>query len=177
MARNSHKKLVLEIQINDTGLHCERYPQYWEILADKGYQGLLEVLRAILSIKWSPGRTLSMADKVFNRNVSSDHITVENYFGRLNKLWTLQGTKWRWAESLYDDVFCIGVALINFYIKINPLRAEDHQVFSQNRNRLAHIAHQVAEKNRQTLLCYKDRSRARVNQQFRLNQFASTGES
>ena len=124
MARKSHKKLVHEIPISDTGLHYERYLQDWGILADKGYQDLLEMLCAILPIKKSPGRALSMADEAFNRSVSSDRIIVEYYFGRLTKLWTLLDKKWRWAESLYDDFFKTGVALTNFDIKNNPLRAE-----------------------------------------------------
>ena len=37
--------------LSDTGLYYDRYPNRWAVLADKGYQGLLEFLRAILPVK------------------------------------------------------------------------------------------------------------------------------
>ena len=135
LAKNSAESNTL-----DVGMHADRYPQEWAVLADKGYQGLQDIVRAIIPIKRPPRGVLSMSDEAFNRRVSSDRILVENYFGRLSNLWSLFAVKWRWSLTMYDDFFQVAVALTNFHIKTHPLRSQDSDKYIQLRNRLLHIA-------------------------------------
>lgn len=174
--RELHEKLLKKKEsdrsIMDVGMHSERYPQDWAVLCDKGYQGLLELLRAIHPIKKPPRGALSVSDEMFNRKVSSDRIIVENYFGRLCGLWTLFSSKWRWNEGLYDDFFRAAIGLTNLHIKSNPLRQEDVEKLAQFRNRLAHIANQAIENRKRVLARYQEKRRRNVNQQFRRSQFS-----
>lgn len=82
------KKTTEEIEVPDHGLFSAEFPEMWGLLADKGYQGILEMVRGITPKK-KPGSRLGLSDETFNRQVSSDHIFVENYFGRLCGLWNL----------------------------------------------------------------------------------------
>ena len=159
--------------MSDLGMHHEQYPNSWAVLADKGYQGLQELLRTIHPIRKPPRGVLSISDEAFNRNVSSDRIIVENFFGRLGSLWALFSTKWRWSNNLYDDFFQAGVALTNFHIKSHPLRAQDNEKFTRFRNRLAHIANENVQSRRRVLSRYQERRRVRLNQQFRRHQFSA----
>lgn len=166
------KKSGDEQNLIDVGLHNTRYPNQWAVLGDKGYQGILEILRGIHPVKRPPRGVLSISDETFNRQVSSDRIIVENFFGRLCGLWSLMSSKWRWSQTLYDDFFRAATALTNFHIKSHPLRAEDRDKFSRIRNRLTHIANQSVENRRRVLARYQERRRVRLNQEFRRNQYS-----
>ena len=57
-----------------------------------------------------------------NTNVSSDRITIENFFGRIYMLWRLMATKYRWSHDSSDLFLSAAVAFTNFYIACKPLR-------------------------------------------------------
>ena len=99
------KKKESESTILDVGQLIDIYPTTWAVLADKGYQGIREFMRGIHPLKKPINGVLSVVDVAFNRQVSSDRIIVENYFGRMCTLCTVLSSKWRWAENLYDDFF------------------------------------------------------------------------
>ena len=130
-------------------------------------------MRAIYTIPNPPRGILSLSDEAFNLQASSDRIIVVNYFDRLNGLWTLFATKWRWNEGIYDDFFRVSTELTNFYIKSFPLREQDGEKFVRLRNRLAHIANEAIENRKRVIARYHERRRRWVTQQFRQNQFAS----
>lgn len=44
------KKKEDESSMRDDGLHAGQYPEHWGVIADKGYQGALGIMRAILPI-------------------------------------------------------------------------------------------------------------------------------
>ncbi|OWZ00662.1 hypothetical protein PHMEG_00028101 [Phytophthora megakarya] len=92
---------------------CTRYAtDEWAVLTDKGYQGLSEVIQAILSEviraihpeKKKPGQHLSRDSAELNRRISSECIIVENCFGRLVSLWSICANKFRWKEDLYNTI-------------------------------------------------------------------------
>ena len=168
--RSKSRKSGDEHTFADNGMLIDRFPNLWAVLADKGYQGLAEFLRAILPIKKPRMGTLSLANEAFNRKVSSARIIVENYFGRLCSLWSLLSSKWRWSHSLYDEFFTIALALTNVHIKNKPLRHEDGEKFTRVRNRLSCIANEIAEKRKVALERYQSRRRAELNHRFRRDQ-------
>ena len=67
------------------------------------------------------GKLLPIDDKSWNATVSSHCIIVENFFGRLTKLWGVILSKYRWSKDGYDDIFHLCVALTNFHISFHPL--------------------------------------------------------
>ena len=141
------------------------------MLADKGYQGIQELCRAIIPMKRPPRGVLSLSDEAFNRSVSSDRILVENYFGRLSCLWSLFAVKLRLCLGLYDDYLHVAVALTNFHTKSHPLRQQDGDKYIQLHNRLLHIANEKLENRRKVLAGYHERRRRCLNHQFRGTQF------
>lgn len=167
------RKKVGDADIPDHGLHADEHPEMWAVMADKGYQGILDICRGVTPIKKRPNGHLSLSDIAFNRKLSSDRIIVENYFGRLCSLWALLSQKWRWNESMYDDYFKLALALTNVHILWLPLRYEDNQRFQRARNRLIHIANEQVEKRRQVLNRYQERRRHRLGLQFRNTQHES----
>ena len=139
-----HKLLLTkkddELGILDVGIFQERYPGHWAVLADKGYQGIQEILSSIIPIKRPLRGVLSISDEAFNRRVAIVRIIVENWFSRLCTLWSLLSTKCRWNESIYDHLFQTAAALTNLHIKFHPLQSQDGDKYVQLQNRLSHIA-------------------------------------
>ena len=71
---------------------------YWAILAVKGYQGAAEDLRVVHPVGTPARATISLEDVDYNRQVSSDRVIVEHYFGRMCSLWTVLSHKWCCGE-------------------------------------------------------------------------------
>jgi hypothetical protein len=146
-------------EIEDDGLLFDEYG----ILVDKGYQGLQDVIRAIHPICKKPNARLSQADITFNRNVSTDRIIVENFFGRLCSLWEVCSRKYRWSEALYDRIFITCVALTNFHIQKHPLRNEDVEFYKRRKNEMTLLYEEKARKRQLTQQRYRDNRRLRLD--------------
>jgi hypothetical protein len=69
--------------MTDDGPLLERFPSSWIILANKGYQGLADTHRVVHPSRRRPTVPLTAEEEATNRNISSDRIAIENYFGRL----------------------------------------------------------------------------------------------
>ncbi|ETV67804.1 hypothetical protein H257_16041 [Aphanomyces astaci] len=61
-----------------------------------------------------------------NKEVSSDRVVVENFFGRVCSLWKVSYATFVWGEKLYDDIQRFTFALTNFHATLMPLRLEDN---------------------------------------------------
>ncbi|KAG3097680.1 hypothetical protein PI124_g15448 [Phytophthora idaei] len=96
--------------LRDMGLMNTKYLNEWAVLTDKGYQGLEQHVRCIHPTKGS-NPTTAVAQP--NADISSDRISVENWFGRLCGLWRICTDKYKWGEDLYDDIFQTCVAIIS----------------------------------------------------------------
>ena len=96
------RKCEGETQIFDRGLHADDFPDHWSLIADKGYQVALELIRAITPHKRS--EILGFSGEAFNRKLSSDRIIVEMFFGRLRSLRGVIGSTFRWSEGNYDPI-------------------------------------------------------------------------
>ncbi len=147
----------------DNGLHSVRYPDNWAVLLDKGYQGAQQYVRAIIPKKKPHGKLLTIEEENWNATVASDRIIVENFFGRLTKLWAVISTKYRWMEERYDDIFRLCVALTNFHVGFHPLRDDEdaaHYNLYKNRNYI--IGERIANKRKATQKKYRERRRRRI---------------
>ena len=109
----------------DQGEGCHEFPEYWAVLLDKGYQGSEGALRSIRPKKKPKGRPLDRLDEQRNKDVSSDRVIVENYFGRLCSLWEICHRTFPWSESKYNIVQRVTFALTNYHVSFMPLRSSD----------------------------------------------------
>ena len=73
--------------------------------------------RAIHPKKMLQNGRLNIDEERITRQVSSDRIIVENYFGRLCSLWGVMDCKWKWAEDNYGDLFrlCLGLTYLQIH--------------------------------------------------------------
>ena len=94
-----------EKEVTDIGILSDKYPDSWALLADKGYQGAVEFVRAIYPWKKPPRWLLSAEDDAFNKKVSADRIIVENVFGRACALWAVLSAKFMWGRSFMTQYF------------------------------------------------------------------------
>jgi hypothetical protein len=134
-----HKRLLHktdeELNVADNGEMKDKFPNHWGVLADKGYQGAGEILRSTIPKKKPKNGVLTPADKKRNERLSSDRIIVENFFGRLSGLWKVMRVTYKWGEDKYDQIMRLCVALTNYHIRINPLRAEDGDYYEMIKSR------------------------------------------
>lgn len=161
------KKLPNEKEFVDVGPQLEQYGDYWAVLLDKGYQGVMECVRGIHPKKKPQHGNLNLDDERRNKDISSDRILVENYFGRLCNLWNILSAKYKWSGQLYDHIFCLCLGLTNSHIKIHPLRREDLHFYQQIKNKNYKIGESIASKRKATQQRYRARRRSRMDAQFR----------
>jgi hypothetical protein len=75
-----------------------------------------------------------------NAKVSSDRVLVENYFGRLC-IWKIMYTTYKWKRDSYDLYLQFCIALTNFHISLQPLRADtDQAMYTRVLSRFASMA-------------------------------------
>ncbi|KAG6959331.1 hypothetical protein JG688_00010124 [Phytophthora aleatoria] len=106
-----------ENMADDGPLH-DQYPGSWTILADKGYQGLADSYCVLHPKRRHPMAPLTLEEEETNRSISTDRITIENYFGRIWTLWAVASDKYRWQEKKYETIFRACVALTNVQIHV-----------------------------------------------------------
>ncbi|KAF0708679.1 hypothetical protein AaE_013117 [Aphanomyces astaci] len=112
--------------INDNGELFREHPTSWTVLVDKGYIGLAASARAIHPKKKPVSGTSDRFDMDRNKEVSSDRVVVQNFFGRVCSLWKVSYATFVWGEKLYDDIQRFTFALTNFHATLMPLRLEDN---------------------------------------------------
>lgn len=161
------KKGTEEANIIDSGLYSEEHSGSWGVLCDKGYQGLLEVVRAVHPKKKPPRRILSSQELRDNGKISHDRSLVENWFGRQCQLWTVLSSKFRWKEDIYDDLIWICGALTNFHIRQYPLREDDAKFYQAYKTRVYKIGEEILTKRRVSQEKYRAKRRRRVNSALR----------
>ena len=98
------------------------------LMADKGFIGLDAHINALIPIKQSSTRPLSLSDKEFNLNIAKTRILVENFFGRLKVVWSIfAGYSGIHANHL-DDRFHLAAYLTNFHLLEKPLRKKTREI-------------------------------------------------
>ncbi|OWY96844.1 hypothetical protein PHMEG_00032783 [Phytophthora megakarya] len=113
--------------------------------------------RAITPHKKQPGATLSNEQLDEIDRISHDRVLVDNYFGRLTSLWAVCSDKYRWAEGSYDILFKSCVALTNYHVHLNPMRAEDGDSYHNYLGRLLSIGKDAIAKRMLSQKRYRKR--------------------
>ena len=116
------EKKGYEHKVEDKGELKQKYPKSWALMADKGYQGASDLMRAIIPVK---GKDVSKEDNMRNKKLAKSRVICENFYGRMKKLFRIMELKYKWDEESYSNVFHICVALTNYHITKYPLRNED----------------------------------------------------
>ncbi|KAH9103357.1 hypothetical protein LEN26_015310 [Aphanomyces euteiches] len=152
-----------EVNIRDDGPLVDNFANQWIVLADKGYQGLSNHLRAVTPVKRSPGSILTVEQEQFNADIATDRVIVENFFGRVNTLWSVADDLFLWKRENYDMFIQSCVALTNVHIRFLPLRAQDGQKYNQYLNRLTAIGMRLIEKRAATTQKYLRKRKQRLD--------------
>lgn len=71
-----------------------------------GYQGSFEIFHCIHPIKDPLILILTAHEEIDNKELSSDRIIVENYFGRYCSIWDIFHMKYRWKEDILENTLC-----------------------------------------------------------------------
>lgn len=140
---------------------------HWAVLADKGYQGAHEMMRCITPHKKTPNSYLSVSEERFNEKLSSDRIIVENFFGRMQSLWSIMAAKYKWSEKNYDTIVGMCVALTNWHINHLPLRPVDGDWFKRYITKLNMIGNEKKRKRSEAQALYRARRNDRLQVGFR----------
>lgn len=94
----------------------------WGLLVDSGYQGLQHVIpTVILPEKKRAGRRLTRQQQKFNKELASERVICERYYGRMKGYYRIMTSKYRNTREEYATVFRICVALTNYHLISNPL--------------------------------------------------------
>ncbi len=112
---------------------------------------------------------LSAVEKAYNKDVSSDRVIVENFFGRQINLWGLMAKQWHWNESSFDMFSKMSVAVTNFHVLANPLRqgqSPDYLIYNQYKNRLAAKAEESVVKRSIAQQHYRSNRKRRLQAQM-----------
>lgn len=78
----------------------------------------------------------------------------------------MSGSKFRFEESNFDDIFNLCVALTNIHIKWKPLPENDGTAFERMRKRLYTIVDEIVTKRKRVQADYRARRRARMARSF-----------
>ena len=68
--------------------------------------------------------------RAYNNAISCIRLLVENYFGRMNVLFSICSEKYNLDLGYYDFICKYAVSLTNYHIKLHPLRTFPFQLFS-----------------------------------------------
>ena len=129
---------------------------------NKGYQGIQELLRAVILKKKTVRPELCRKDERKIRKIATDRVVVENYLSRVCVLWAVMGCKFRWDEKHYAGFVHIFFALANSHIEWHPLRDADGAQYQNYRKPLHGIAENNIQKGNQALQRYRFMRRARL---------------
>ena len=112
---NFHNKTTRDI---DSNAHTVYHP----IIFDKGYIGAQHDVDAIIPTKKNKKRELTEEQEIRNKLIAEYCIIVENYFGRVQSLFSIKAMKFPWGREKFDVVTDFCFSLTNRHIELHPLR-------------------------------------------------------
>lgn len=128
------KRGAAEVSFEDSGQLHDKFNDHWSELCDTRYIGLQNEILVICP-KTKPINGWSTADdKLRHHRITHDRVIVENVFGRLC-LYVLFSQNWRQSNETYGHCLETVLALTNYHITLNSLRADDVTVCNAVRNR------------------------------------------
>ncbi|KAH9108302.1 hypothetical protein AeMF1_016516 [Aphanomyces euteiches] len=161
--RSNLRKTPTDRQIVDVGEGGTQYPESWDVIMDKGYEGVDDAVRSIRPKKKPRGSILSRIDIDRNERVSSDRMIVENLFGQTCKLWKISYATFKSSESKYDVVQRLSFALTNFHLSMHPIRTEDRGFYTSVLARYHSMAEDRALITSERLRRYFERRQERID--------------
>ncbi|RQM26581.1 hypothetical protein B5M09_011623 [Aphanomyces astaci] len=122
---------ILEKFVNNLGPEgIAEYMTTWACLVDMGFIGVNHTLRGIHPKRSPQTGFLDAADVERNLRVSSDHVVVENFFGRVYSFWKVSYATFTWGEKIYGVIQRTTFALTNFHLSLIPARAEAEDYYA-----------------------------------------------
>lgn len=103
---------------------------YWQIMGDKGYVGQADDTHPIERVVPKKG-LLNEAERQRNILINRERVVVEQYLGRLCRLWSTMGRGWRWDHGHFDMDFEIACMLTNEHITTTVLDDDDATFYQQ----------------------------------------------
>lgn len=94
----------------------------FEIMADKGYEGIKKFIPAQIPIK---SRQITQEEAKFNKKLGSVRVICERYYGRMKHLFKACSVKIKNSLDFYDDLINLCCALTNFHVEKYPLTRKD----------------------------------------------------
>lgn len=119
-------------------------------------------LRSISRRKKPVNRNITFAEIDFNNNHSTDLILVETFFGSMETLSSMLGSKYLCSESNYYVIMRMCIALTKFHIYKHLLREYDGVAYQNWRRRLYNIGYETSKKRERQQKTYLDQHRARL---------------
>jgi hypothetical protein len=156
-----------ELAIEDNGEGSQDYSRSWGVLVDMGYQGSGSIIRTIQPKRKPRNDELTNEEIQRNKRVSSDRILVENYFGRMSKLWSIMSDTFRWSHDKYDMIATISCALTNYHTSLTPLIAQDGSYYNLTLKEYIRRGQQSKEKRSRNQAAYRRRRANRINLELR----------
>ncbi|ETW06324.1 hypothetical protein H310_02608 [Aphanomyces invadans] len=159
-----------EMLVTDNGELWNTYQSMWAVLVDKGYYGLSKELRAIHPTKERRNEHLELSEVERNKNISSDRVIVENFFGRVCMLWKVSYATFVWGHDMYSMIQRLTFALTNFHVSLLPLRDGDAAWYRSVLARYEHMAYENGKKKAEI----QRRARIRRNERVALSRTRSS---
>lgn len=122
-------------------------------------------------MKKPKGGALTADEIARNTAISSDRVLVENYFGRMCRLWNIVYATFKWNESSFDRVSRLCVALTNFHAELMPLRAQDGEHYGRVLAKYQSMGVQRSTQRASSQREYRIRQRVRAAPYAGRNQF------
>jgi DDE superfamily endonuclease len=158
------QKRANETEGEDNGDLCKEHPGHWALLADKAYQGLAGNLRVLSPKKDPSGSVCTPEEQSNNKEISSDRIIVEMFFGRLTKLWGLYEKRFKWSLSCYYSFLKFAVAMTNIHILRFPLKDDDHQHYVQVETMIRDLGEEGQRKRKVANAKYRAKNKRRCQE-------------
>ena len=161
--KTATEKGMDQLTIPDHGPLRGNYPNLWAILTDKGYQGAADDLGVLYPKKKKPHKMLSVNEEEGNKELSSNRVIVEKFFGRMKGLWEVTSRKYRRAEELYDHILHLCVALTNVHFFWHSLRDQDGERYQQVRNKWFTVGEGMLKTRKLNQQRYRDKRQRRLS--------------
>jgi hypothetical protein len=99
-------------------------PRYWKIMADKGYTGSPDDTEPLVRVCPRKG-PLTPEQAATNRRINEERVVVEQFFGRLARLWHVFASSWIYDHTHFDGDLTIACLLTNEHIQLTSLDQDD----------------------------------------------------
>ena len=116
---------------------------------------------------------LSMEDIARKGRIGSGRVIVENFFGRVNRLFHIFSNKYRWSRDKFNLITDLCFSLTNFHVRIHPLREQDYEYYKKVLADLHKRTHEAKTKNKRRQLRHRQR---KVRMELSFDEFRQNND-